>query len=51
MRYPTRWQRMQQQTGWPFGVGITAFLLISAFLAIGVTLGEAFDMWITGGQP
>lgn len=51
MRYPTRWQRLQQQTGWPFGMGGTAILLITALLGGGMVITAAMNMWITGGRP
>lgn len=33
MRFPTRWKRLQQATGWPFGLYMTAGTLALLGLA------------------
>ena len=47
MTYPSRWRRMQQQTGWPFGCAIsiflaTIFIVAGSAVLIGAAAAAAF---------
>ena len=42
MSYPTRWQRLQQKTGWPFGFWLTGlFVSTTAITIVGAFIGAA----------
>lgn len=34
--YPTRWKRMQQDTGWPLGLGGSMLLAIMVTIFLGI---------------